>query len=263
MKQKWNIAIAQLDCAEGNKEQNLQKIEWAIEQAHAQGAELLILPELILTGFVNKTRMLELAEMRKGPSMKRIQEKLVQYPLHVLYSFPELAGEQIVYNTSCLLNPRGEALEYYRKIHAFNDERQVFNSGNEWAVANVEGVKMGMLTCFDIEFPEASRTLALKGAKLLLVNSANMEPYEYHHRTFSLARAMENHCFVAYCNRVGANRRHTYHGQSAVISPTGKVLLDLGDDVEAVRTVEIDLEEVNRSKEVFNYLEERRSELYG
>lgn len=263
MKNNWRIALAQLSCEEGNKEYNLVKIEQAIEEAYSQKADLLVLPEMFLTGFLPKSRLIELSESRQGESMKRIQTKLAKYPMHLVYTFPEFVSEDIVYNTSCLIHLNGTPIEYYRKVHLFDDERYCVNRSNEWIDVKIDNVRIGILTCYDLEFPEAARVLALKGIDLLVAPSANMSPYEHRHRIFITSRALENHIFVAYCNRVGLNSRYEYHGQSAVISPNGDVLLDIGNDQEAVKVVEINISDVEKSKSVFNYIKERRPELYS
>ncbi|MEB3101531.1 nitrilase-related carbon-nitrogen hydrolase [Ferviditalea candida] len=87
MKNKLKIALAQLDCREGNKEANLQKIEWSIEQAHVQQADILVIPEMMLTGFLPREEMLKLAETREGSSMRRIQEQIRRFPVSMIYTF--------------------------------------------------------------------------------------------------------------------------------------------------------------------------------
>lgn len=262
MKEKWKIALAQLNCEEGNKESNLLKMENAIEMAYNEGADILVMPEMFLTGFVSRDKLEHLAESRQGASFKRIQKKLAEFPLHFVYTFPEYAGKDIIYNTTSFINRDTKNIQYYRKIHLFDDERMIVNRSNEWTEVVVEGVKFGLLTCYDIEFPEASRVLALKGVKVILTPSANMTPYEHRHRTFITSRAMENHVFVVYCNRVGENSKYKYKGESVVISPDGRVVMEIPNSVEAIRMAEINIREVEESKSIFNYLEERRPELY-
>jgi predicted amidohydrolase len=262
MGKSWRIALAQLAIADGNKEENLKKMESALQKAWEESADLLILPELNLTGLVSLEQMKLIAEPRGGESFQQIQNMLKTYPVSVLYSFPEYVSDDEIYITSCLLGKNGEVLAYYRKTHLYTDENEMFSRGNEWTKVKLGGLSIGLLTCYDIEFPEPARTLALQGIDLLIVNSANMAPYEYIHRLFIQARALENQFFVVYCNRIGANAKYEYHGQSAVIGPDGKIIAEIEDDVEAVQIVEISLEEIAKSKSVFNYLADLRHELY-
>lgn len=259
---KLKIVLSQLSCKAGDKESNLKKIEDSIEQAYYLKADILVLPEMFLTGFVPKERMKTLAEPRDGDSLKRVQQVLKKYPMHLVYTFPEYVSDDLIYNTTCFINNQGIPLEFYRKVHLFDSERLIVKRGHEWISVMVDGLKIGLLTCYDIEFPEASRALALRGVNLLLVPSANMMPYEHRHRTFITSRAIENHVFIAYCNIVGKSERYEYLGQSAVVTPLGEVIMDLGDNEEKIEVVEINLDEVVKSKAVFNYIEERIPELY-
>lgn len=262
MKEKWRIAIGQLAVIDGDKEANLLKVENAIKEASLGLADMLVLPELVLTGSVERDRMMRIAEPRNGSSLMRIQSMVRERPIHVVYSFPEYVSEDEIYITTCLLGRNGEPLAYYRKAHLFTEERMVFTRGNEFVEIDVDGVRFGFLTCYDIEFPEPARIYGMRGIEILVVNSANMEPYGELHRTFIKARALENQCFVIYSNRVGANDVYKYVGQSAVIGPDGKILLDFKDDSEQVRFVDISIEQIRKSKSVFNYMEDRHVRLY-
>ncbi|MFT9847038.1 carbon-nitrogen hydrolase family protein [Aneurinibacillus sp. REN35] len=264
MKQTWSIALAQIPCVEGEKETNLQEIEQAIEEAYAQGADILVLPEIILTGFVRKDELRTLAEPRNGKSTARLQAKLADYPLHLIYSFPELGADGCVYNTTCFMHRDATPLAYYRKIHLFAGEKKVTAPGSTFITVDVDGVRMGILVCFDIEFPEAARTLAAQGVQILFVPSANMSPYEYPHRIFTIARALENQLFVAYCNRVGTHRSFVYRGGSMIVGPQGDILLECRseEDAREIKTIQFSLADIHKSKEVYDYLTERRPKLY-
>ncbi|OIK15977.1 hypothetical protein BIV60_06730 [Bacillus sp. MUM 116] len=262
MEKNYRIALAQLAVADGNKEENLNKMASAIMKAFEQSADLLVLPELNLTGLVSKEQLIGIAEAREGESFKRIQSMLADSPVSVLYSFPEYVSDGEIYITSCLVGKDGKALAYYRKTHLFAEENELFSKGNELKTVRYDGLTMGMLTCYDIEFPEPARVLALQGANLLIVNSANMAPYEYIHRLFSQARALENQLFVVYCNRIGANGKYEYHGQSAVIGPDGKIIAEISDDVETLQIIDLSFENLKKSNAVFDYLADRRRELY-
>ncbi|WP_134704542.1 carbon-nitrogen hydrolase family protein [Ammoniphilus sp. YIM 78166] len=259
MKKEWNIALAQIPIQDGDKEANLKKIEQVIQEAHQLSADLLLLPELIVTGLVEREQLFQLAEARNGHTLKTIQRIIHKYPIHVVYSFMESEGNN-VYITSCLVDKEGEPQHYYRKAHLFTDENQLFSKGDHLDTFELEGVTFGMLTCYDIEFPEPARTLSMQGAQVLLVNSANMTPYENQHRIFSQARAMENQCHVVYCNRIGTNDHYEYHGESLVVHPNGTIVLDLQRDEETIGMAKLDL--APHASHNYHYLKERRPELY-
>lgn len=259
MEKTYRLALAQLAIADGNKEANLKKMEQALKEASDQLADIVIFPELNLTGLVSKEEMMILAEGREGESFRRIQQMIALYPVSLVYSFPEYVSDEKLYITTCFMNKEGEAVAYYRKTHLFTDENEVFTTGNEWVTVSTEGAPLGFLTCYDIEFPEPARALALKGAALLIVNSANMEPYDYIHRLFICARALENQLFVVYCNRIGSNEKYQYCGESAVIGPDGKIIAEMEKDAERVLVIDL---AVDKSEAVFDYLSDRRPELY-
>lgn len=260
MEKTYRLALAQVTIADGNKEANLKKMEQALKEASDQLADIVIFPELNLTGLVSKEEMKTLAEGREGESFRRIQKMIGHYPVSLVYSFPEYVSDEELYITTCFMNKEGEAVAYYRKTHLFTEENEIFTAGNEWVTVGAESVPIGFLTCYDIEFPEPARALALKGATLLIVNSANMEPYDYIHRLFICARALENQLFIVYCNRIGSNEKYTYCGESAVIGPDGKVIAEIEKDAE--RILMIDLSADKPSQSVFDYLADRRPELY-
>ena len=167
-----------------------------------------------------------------------------------------------IYDTTVVLAPDGELLTAYDKTHLFDRERTVFTPGAAleppfaWG-----GVRFGVLCCFDIEFPEPARTLALRGAQCLLVPSANMEPWGAHHRAYVRSRALENHAFVAYANAVGAASGYVFEGGSCFVDPLGRVLCDAGRD-ETVVWADLDLAVAEESRGVGDYLGARRPELY-
>jgi predicted amidohydrolase len=258
MGQELRIALAQLAIIDGDKARNLRKIEEAVEQAWHESANLLILPELALTGSASEQEMKLLAEPQGGVSQQAIQAMQKRFPVAIVYSFPESTANDELYITTCFLDKTGEPLAYYRKTHLFTEEKSVFSPGEEFVHFEVAGIHVGLLTCYDIEFPEPARSLALAGVQLLIVNSANMSPYEQLHRTFITARALENQFFVVYCNRVGSNERYTYSGQSAVIDPMGEVLMACEDGVEVTKVVQISLQSISQAKRDFDYLRDRR-----
>jgi predicted amidohydrolase len=262
MEETCRIALAQLTVLDGDKEGNLKNMEAALKKASEESADILILPELNLSGLVSKEQLKTIAEPREGESFSRIQNMLKKYPVSLLYSFPEFVSEEEIYITSCFMDKEGQALAYYRKTHLYTDENQLFSRGEGWTKVSLGSFSIGLLTCYDIEFPECARTLALQGVNLLIVNAANMAPYEYIHRLFIRARALENQCFVVYCNRIGMNEKYEYHGQSAVIGPDGKMIAEIAEGIEAVEIVDLAIEEIRKVTSVFNYREDRRHELY-
>jgi len=252
------IGLAQFSYGEGDKEGNLRKGLNYMETAAAKGAQILLLPEMFSTGYVRN--MGSLAEpMPGGETMTALQEAALKNKVAVVGSMAEWDKEESkCFNTAFFINSCGEVLGTYRKIHLFDQERRYVQGGNRLVTVKDKGITYGFLICFDLEFPEPSRQLARQGAEVLLVVSANMHPYGFYHRVFAQARAIENHMFVAYCNRTGGNSKYRYVGQSCLVNPLGDVLCQYGQADEGVLTGKISLDDAVAAKKVFNYLTEAK-----
>ena len=206
--------------------------------------------------------MAEFAEPLDGPSVAAFRRMAGEAGVALVAGLPRLGDDGRVFDTTVVVAPDGALLSVYDKTHLYDREQAVFAPGAALEPPfTFGGVRFGVLCCFDIEFPEAARTLALRGAQCLLVPSANMEPWAGHHRAFVRSRALENHAFVAYANAVGAASGYVFEGQSCLVDPLGRVLCDAGRD-ETVVWGDVDLAVCQESRAVGNYLAERRPELY-
>lgn len=264
------VALVQLRPADGDKERNLAAAGAAVAAAERAGADVVVLPEYALTGFPAE-RMGELAEPLQGPSLAAFRELTAEAGVCLVAGLPRQggAGEGTgptagppVFDTTVVLAPDGELLTVYDKTHLFDRERAVFTPGA--ALQNpftFHGVRFGVLCCFDIEFPETARTLALRGAQCLLVPSANMAPWAPSHRAFVRARALEDHCWVAYANCVGSASGYKFEGQSCLVDPLGRVVCD-AERRETVVWGDVDVAVADQARAVGDYLGQRRPELY-
>ena len=261
------VALAQLTPVDGDKARNLAAAGAAVAAAARAGARVVVLPEYVLTGFPAE-RMATLAEPLDGPSVASFRGMAADAGVLLVAGLPRRADAATnvaarIYDTTVVIAPDGELLSVYDKTHLFDREKTVFTPGAAFAPPFAfGGVCFGVLCCFDIEFPEAARTLALQGAQCLLVPSANMEPWGGHHRAFVRARALENHAFVAYANAVGAASGYVFEGQSCLVDPLGSLLCDAGRG-ETVVWGDVDLALCTDAREVGDYLDERRPELYA
>ncbi len=284
----FRIALVQLRPVDGDKERNLAAAGEAVAAAAGSGAGLVVLPEYALTGFPAE-RIRELAEPLDGPSLAAFRELAVRAGICLVAGLPRLGAPAegpsggpaapeaapepaaeappkpaapAVFDTTVVIAPGGDLLTVYDKTHLFDRERAVFAPGGALqAPFDYAGLRFGVLCCFDIEFPEAARTLALRGAQCLLVPSANMEPWGPSHRAFVRARALENHCFVAYANAVGEASGYRFEGESRLVDPLGRVLCDAGH-AETVVWADVDPSAADDARAVGDYLAQRRPELY-
>jgi predicted amidohydrolase len=255
------IALVQLRPADGDKQRNLAAAGEAVAAAAAAGAQLAVLPEYALAGFPVE-RMRELAEPLDGPSLAAFRELAVRAGVCLVAGLPRLAASAEIFDTTVVVAPDGGLLTVYDKTHLFDRERAVFTPGAALQPPfEHDGIRFGVLCCFDIEFPEPARTLALRGAQCLLVPSANMEPWGPSHRAFVRARALENHCFVAYANAVGEASGYRFEGESRLVDPRGRVLCD-AEHAETVVWADVDPSAAEEARAVGDYLAQRRPELY-
>jgi predicted amidohydrolase len=247
-------------------------------EAAAAGARLLIAPEAFTSGYA-VPGIADLAQPADGPWAQEIATIAAEAGLAILYGFPERDGDQ-VFNSAQLIDPldtessaqpcgesshlRTQLGVLHRKCHLYGDvDLASYTPGDGFtALTELDGIKVGIAICYDVEFPEAVRALALAGADLVAVPTALMRPYEVVARTIVPARAYENQVYVAYANRSGAEGTLLYCGESCVVAPDGSDLARAGSGDELLMA-EIDPARLAMSRADNTHLSDRRPELYG
>jgi predicted amidohydrolase len=248
----------------GSVGESLDTLEEAARGAAARGARLLVTSEMFLTGYaIGRTRTAQLAEPADGPAGRRVAEIAARHGLAIAYGYPERDGDR-VHNSVRLTGPDGAALADYRKTHLFADyERAVFTPGDELVVqATLDGVRIGLLICYDVEFPEAVRAHALACTEVLAIPTALMRPYEIVPATLVPARAYENGLHIAYVNRCGPEGSYDFVGMSCLAGPDGAVRARAGAGHELV-VGDADPAVLRAARAETPYLTDRRPELYG
>ncbi|MET9291840.1 carbon-nitrogen hydrolase family protein [Streptomyces sp. NPDC003077] len=256
-------ALLQSSGRPGDVSHNLEVLEGAARRAAASGADVLVSSELFLTGYAIGERLHDLAEPADGPSARAVARIAAEHGIAVLYGYPERAGEH-VYNTAQLFGPDGERLAGYRKTHLYGDfEREWFTPGELPVVqAELGGLRIGVMICYDVEFPEEVRAHALAGTDLLLVPTAQLHPYEFVAESVVPVRAFESQLYIAYVNRVGPEGDFTFVGLSCLAGPDGVVRVRAGGAEELVYA-DADADVLKESRALNPYLADRRPELYG
>ncbi|WP_282338095.1 carbon-nitrogen hydrolase family protein [Pseudomonas sp. PS02288] len=254
------VELVQLAGRDGDTAYNLARTLQAIANS-APDTQLLVFPETHLTGFPTADNIAELAEPLDGPSIQAVQRAAGERGVAVVLGIAETDAGQF-YNTTLLITPQGIALRY-RKTHLWASDRGVFSPGDRYATCEWNGLRIGLLICYDIEFPESARALAQLGAELLVITNGNMDPYGPVHRTAIMARAMENQAYAVMVNRVGeGDGGLTFAGGSAVVDPFGTLLCEAGRD-ECRQILELDLDRLQAARGDYRYLDERRMRLPG
>lgn len=255
------VAIHQCAGVPGDVAANLAILRRAAGDAAGQGARLLILPELFLTGYNLGADLAALAEPLDGPTLQAVGEAARASGLAILTGFCERDGARL-YNSAVLVERDGSLQACYRKCHVYGPmENAVFSAGEALVRTTVDGVRIGLLVCYDVEFPETARAHALAGVDLLAVPTTLSAPYDNVARLLVPARAMENQIYLAYANRVGAENGLRYVGQSCIVDPDGRDLARADAASEALIVAEV--APVDRGALAYDYLRDRRPALYA
>lgn len=244
---------------------NLQRLGEQMQRAAACGAQLLVGPEMFLSGYaIGRTAVERLAETADGPSSQAIARLCQAHALAVVYGYAERGVDGRVYNSVQLIDATGQRLCNYRKTHLFGElDRAQFSAGDApCPIVELHGWKLGLLICYDIEFPENARHLALAGAELILVPTANMAPYDFICQVTVRARAQENQCYLVYANYCGQEDDIAYCGQSSVVAPDGS-LLAMGGRTPCQLLADIDREQLLQGRAAYPYLDDLRRDLYA
>jgi predicted amidohydrolase len=233
-------------------------------RAKAQQADLLLLPEMYLSGYnIGPENARKCAVRRDGVAMGRAAGIAKSNGIALVFGYPELVGESVA-NAAVLIGADGTVVLNYRKSHLFGDlDRAMFECvGSEFPVAELGGLKIGLLICYDIEFPEPARRLALAGADALLIPTAQMAPYEQVAKHVIPARAYENQVYVAYANHAGTEDGLDYIGLSSICGPDGAVLAAAGAGEEMIFAT-VEPAHQARVRKADPLIADRRPSLYG
>lgn len=256
------IALFQAAGRAGDVPANLAAIRRVAHEAAEGGARLVVFPEAFVSGYnIGAELLLALAEPADGAHVFALREIAAGAGIAVLCGYPELEGDA-VFNSAVLCDRDGSVLLNYRKTHLYGDlDRGAFRPGDALApVVALDGVRVGVLVCYDIEFPEPARALALAGAQLIAVPTALMDPSGWIAETLVPARAAENQLYVAYCNRVGTEGDLDYVGLSCVAGPAGGAVAAAGRE-ETLLYAEIDPAVIAEAKGRHDYLRDRRPDV--
>ena len=247
-----SLLLAQTGPKLGNKERNLRQISEQASKARKKNVDLLIFPELHLTGYTMRDEVSHLAESIPGPSTRKVETLAREHGVHVVFGMPEESEVKgVIHNTAVFVGPKG-LVGRYRKIHlpthSVFEERRYYRPGQEASVFKTDIGTIGLSICYDLYFPELTRLQALQGAELVVCISASPGLRRRFFEGFCLSRAMENAVYLAYVNRVGIEEGLQFWGGSRVIAPNGSVLAQCKYDLEEFQICKVNLSEVSRAR---------------
>ena len=267
MKDKIKLALAQISSKRESKSENLLKIEKLTIKAKQQEADLIIFPEMSLTGYVLLDQVYELAETIPGPSTQKIEALAKKTGMHIIFGMPELSEktQATVFNTAVFVGPKG-LIGKYRKMclptHSVFEEKRYFRPGYQPAAFQTELGNIGLSICYDVFFPEVFRLTRLKGAQLIVCISASPAVRRGYFEILTSARALENTAFLAYVNLAGVEDGLQFWGGSRLVGPTGDVVTKAKYDEEDFVICEVDYGDLRSAETFIPTLRDLRPELF-
>ena len=267
MKEKIKLALAQISSTRENKKENLQKIEEFTVKATEKGADLVVFPELSLTGYVLRDQIYELAETIPGTSTKRIEDLAKKTGVHIIFGMPELSEKTkaTIFNTAVFVGPTGfigKFRKMYLPTHSVFEEKRYFRPGYQTAAFNTAIGNIGLFICYDIFFPEVCRLTRLKGAELMVCISASPAIRRSYFEILTEARALENTVFLAFVNLAGVENGLQFWGGSRLVSPTGDMVAKAKYDEEDLVICEVDYGDIRPAETFIPTLRDLRPELF-
>ncbi|WP_082224586.1 carbon-nitrogen hydrolase family protein [Halolamina rubra] len=256
MSQEITVRAVQRRPELGNVEYNVGIAKTAIEEAEADGVDLLVLPELFLSGYHIDEFDIAAIVGSAADAVDRLAAATSETTV-VIGTPVELDGE---YRNSAVVIDEGEVFGTYHKTHLYGDEESVFESGTSLPVFETTAGNLGVQVCYDIEFPEVSRQLTLAGAEVLVTPLANMRPFQSDQQIYGAARALENIRPHVVCNRIGKEQGVEFFGASAIYDERGQPVVSAGEDIpiELTGTIELTAE----GADTLQYINDRRPTLY-
>lgn len=240
------IRLIQLTLVDGDVAANLAKVVDMIA-ASAGKADLVVFPETCPCGFPTPHTVQRLAEPLDGPSISAIRTAACNAGISVAIGFAEVDAGRY-FNSAVLIDADGSLLLHYRKSCLYDSDKGVFEAGTAFPICEWHGIRVGLLICFDIEFPAPAHKLARHGAELIVLVDGLMRPYGHMHRHAVPVRALDNQVFIVMVNRVGNGEHYQFSGESHAADPFGEVLALASDEHEAVLDVVLDMTQVERAR---------------
>lgn len=236
------VAACQIDPQLGEVDRNLARVERAIEEASRSGVHLAVLPEAAITGyaFSSLDEAMPVARRAKAVAEDALAELAGRFQTAIICGSLEPEHDEI-YNIAHIITADGRRFRY-RKMHLpfLGVDRFTTPGPDAPRVYELDGLRVGVIVCYDLRFPEAARVCGLEGADLIALPTNWPMGVEFHPELFAPARAAENHCYLLACDRVGTERGTTFIGRSILVDYDGKRLATASDVEEEVLVGEVD-----------------------
>lgn len=253
------VGVAQWDVKLGNIDYNMEKASFFLEKSIQEQVSVAVFPEMWSSGFDYPN--LEAHAEKTREILDFLTKITASSGMVVCGSLPE-KKDTGVYNTLFVVDS-GKVTSSYSKIHLFTPtgEDRRFAAGKRAVVCRTSAGILGLVICYDLRFPELSRSLTLAGAEMIICSAQWPESRIAHWNTLLAARAIENQVFVIASNRCGHDFNMDYGGSSRIMSPYGRIIAECGND-EAFVTAEVDPGEMENFRSMMPCLDHIKPEAY-
>ena len=254
---KINVGIFQYKMRNESPLRRVKRLESQLQ--NNKKIDLIVCPELFLSGYGSFSKIKEHCETSTGEFAQNISLLAKKYSTAILYGYPEIKSDNL-FNSAQFINKEGFSLVNHRKkmLPPTADESKIFKPGSKSSVIMVNGIKSAIVICYELEFPEIIRNLALKGVELIIAPTGQSSNWPaaalYNCRT----RAFENGIYVIYANSTGNLNGINFMGESKIIGPDGLDVVNAGT-TEKVITGEINTDEISFIRNKLPYLEDSRA----
>lgn len=269
---KFTLGMIQID-SQDSKRENLAKLTHYIDQAGKRGVQVLALAEMV--NYLGKNPLDNLEKIPGGESFELLSKKAKEHGMwiHGGSIYEENPGDpKKPYNTTMVINPQGELVDIYRKLHLFDvhiergpavKESDSITPGDRIVNLETDYGNWGLSICYDMRFAELYKLMALRGAQIFFVPANfTLETGKDHWETLLRTRAIENSAYVVAPAQIGKNPKFTAYGRSLVVDPWGNVICQASDK-EGLVLCDIDLELASRAARQLYTLENRREDIYS
>lgn len=262
------LAILQIDSVLGDVNANLQKISSMVHSIKDEEVRMAVFCEYGTTGY--SLDLNSVAEEIPGKTTSFLEELAFRKNIWISGGMIEKGNNNKPYNTSVMISPTKGLVAKYRKVHPFSFEKDQISYGDCEVIVETELGNVAMTICYDFIFPEYIRSLALKGAQIILnatfwfadeiSGPAGWSPEQS--KGLAMTRGLENNVFVGMACRTGTEKNLWGFGHSVIVGPQGKILAE-ADREENIITAPIDLETINSWGKYATYMPDRRTDLYA
>ena len=258
------ISCLQMNMRFCDPEKNFAHAAELIEQAVADNPDVLVLPETWNTGFFPKDNLKALCDMDGSRVRAEIGSLAAKYHVNIVAGSVSNVKDENVYNTAMVFDRDGNCIASYDKTHLFTPmgEDQYYAAGDHLCRFTLDGKDCGLIICYDVRFPELTRSLTVQGLDMLFVVSQWPKIRTFHLRSLTTARAIENQMFVVCCNSCGVAGETVYGGNSAIIDPWGETITLAGEQ-EQILTAQCDMQILDNIRSSIPVFRDRRTELYN